>query len=303
MSIFMKRKDGTTTPYRNAEFIPAYLFIPEEIIQKCPQEIKRLPRQVGRFFRDWNTIEIIESDLFLELIIDAYASMVWPYMGVGGSMERFSGYEPAWIFAHSPAYWIQGLMDAGVMPTAEELGNLSPETYVDFVSLEAASALLSFIVPLTMEKHDMPEIIEVAREFRCFEDFDTRNSNQKTDFYRRWYHTRSIHAELSLEQLLHPDSEEDEDGKKKERDLPDPRVDVDEEVVAAVDADRFLAGLSEKDRQILLLRLSGHTLEEIADKLGYKNHSGVLKRIRKIGNAYEKYAGIDLGFRQQKITA
>ena len=40
MPILMKRKDGTITPYRNAEFIPAYLFIPEEIIQKCPQEIK-----------------------------------------------------------------------------------------------------------------------------------------------------------------------------------------------------------------------------------------------------------------------
>ena len=116
MPILMKRKDGTITPYRNAEFIPAYLFIPEEIIQKCPQEIKRLPRQVGRFFRDWSVIEIIESDLFVELIIDAYAYMVWPYMGVGGSMERFSGYEPAWIFAHSPAYWIQGLMDAGIFP-------------------------------------------------------------------------------------------------------------------------------------------------------------------------------------------
>ena len=85
--------------------------------------------------------------------------------------------------------------------------------------------------------------------------------------------------------------------------MPDPRVDVDEEVVANVDADRFLAGLSEKDRRILLLRLSGHTLEEIAEKLGYKNHSGVLKRIRKIGNAYEKYAGINLGFEQQKISA
>jgi len=303
MSIFMKRKDGTITPYRNAEFIPAYLFIPEEIIQKCPQEINRLPRQVGDFFRDWSVIEIIESDPFLELIIDAYAYMVWPYMGVGGSMERFSGYEPAWIFAHSPAYWVQGLMDAGVMPTAEELGSLSPETYVGFVSLEAASALFSFIVPLTMEKHDMPEIIEVAQEFRCFEAFDTRHSNQKTDFYRRWYHTRPIHAELSLEQLLHPDSEEDEDGKKRERDLPDPRVDVDEEVAAAVDTDRFLAGLSEKDRAILNLRLSGHTLEEIAAELGYKNHSGVLKRIRKIGKAYEKYAGIELGFEQQKFTA
>ena len=172
--ILMKRKDGTITPYRNAEFIPAYLFIPEEIIQKCPQELKRLPRQVGRFFRDWNTIEIIESDLFLELIIDAYAYMVWPYMDVGGSMERFSGYEPAWIFAHSPGYWIQGLMDAGVMPTAEELGSLSPEIYVDYVSLEAASALLSFIVPLTMEKNDIRDLLEGSgasnKKLKTFED-------------------------------------------------------------------------------------------------------------------------------------
>lgn len=48
--------------------------------------------------------------------------------------------------------------------------------------------------------------------------------------------------------------------------------------------------------QILELRMSGDTLEEIAENLGYKNHSGVLKRIRKIGQAYEAYAGVDYGF-------
>ena len=45
-----------------------------------------------------------------------------------------------------------------------------------------------------------------------------------------------------------------------------------------------------------------HTLEEIAEKLGYKNHSGVLKRIRKIGLAYEKFTGADYGFENRKIT-
>ena len=43
------------------------------------------------------------------------------------------------------------------------------------------------------------------------------------------------------------------------------------------------------------------TLEEIAEKLGYKNHSGVLKRIRKIGQAYEAYTGVDYGFERGKI--
>ena len=40
----------------------------------------------------------------------------------------------------------------------------------------------------------------------------------------------------------------------------------------------------------------------IAEKLGYKNHSGVLKRIRKIGQAYEAYTGVDYGFESGKIV-
>ena len=54
--------------------------------------------------------------------------------------------------------------------------------------------------------------------------------------------------------------------------------------------------------QILDLRMSGGTLDEIAEKLGYKNHSGVLKRIRKIGQAYEAYTGVDYGFKNGKIV-
>lgn len=48
--------------------------------------------------------------------------------------------------------------------------------------------------------------------------------------------------------------------------------------------------------------MSGDTLEEIAEKLGYKNHSGVLKRIRKIGQAYEAYTGVDYGFESGKSS-
>ena len=62
-----------------------------------------------------------------------------------------------------------------------------------------------------------------------------------------------------------------------------------------------LKTLSEKDMAILQMRMEGKTLEEIAKKLGYKNHSGVLKRIRKIGLAYEKFTGVDYGFENRKI--
>ena len=66
--------------------------------------------------------------------------------------------------------------------------------------------------------------------------------------------------------------------------------------------EQFNATPSAKDMQILELRMNGDTLEEIAEKLGYKNHSGVLKRIRKIGQAYEAYTGVDYGFENDKIT-
>lgn len=58
---------------------------------------------------------------------------------------------------------------------------------------------------------------------------------------------------------------------------------VEETAVAQTLVDQFKATLSEKDMKILKMRMNGYTLDEISEKLGCKNHSGVLKRIRKIG--------------------
>ena len=42
--------------------------------------------------------------------------------------------------------------------------------------------------------------------------------------------------------------------------------------------------------------LQKKTYEEIASEVGYKTHSAVLKRIKKIGEEYQKFSGDDLGF-------
>jgi DNA-binding NarL/FixJ family response regulator len=60
-------------------------------------------------------------------------------------------------------------------------------------------------------------------------------------------------------------------------------------VVAEDFCQRFKARLSEKDMRILELRAEGFTYEKIAKKMGYKNHSGVIKRIRSITKAFSKY--------------
>jgi len=41
--------------------------------------------------------------------------------------------------------------------------------------------------------------------------------------------------------------------------------------------------------KILELRVEGFTHAEIADKLGYKNHSGVIKRMQSITREFVKY--------------
>ena len=63
-----------------------------------------------------------------------------------------------------------------------------------------------------------------------------------------------------------------------------------------VDVDRFLSTIEDKDKQILQMRAEGYTTQEIADRLGYKTHSAVVKRIKKLGKAYQEFSGLNFGF-------
>lgn len=103
---------------------------------------------------------------------------------------------------------------------------------------------LRHIVPNVMKKHRMDEIIQVAREYPCFEDFDFRKSNQKTDFIRKWYHTRTRHPMISLEEFQ--EAYADAHG-GQEYEEPDPSQNVEETAVAQALVDQFKATLSEKD--------------------------------------------------------
>ena len=213
-------------------------------------------------------------------------------------MEIYSGYDPAWIFAHSPGYWVQELINEGIVPTVNNLFQNCNEEF-GYVTEEELDVYLQYIVPRVMKKHNMNAAIQTAEEFRCFEDFDFRNSRQKTDFYRKWYHTRTKHPIVSLEEFKE-NYAESHNG--QEWDEYDGRQDFEEAVLSEILVEQFKATLSEKDMAILQMRMEGKTLEDIANKLGYKNHSGVLKRIRKIGLAYENFTGVDYGFEKRKIT-
>lgn len=102
MPLKLKRRDGSVTPFRNAEYIPFYYLIPKSILQKCGAELNAVPRNPRLIFSSREACEFIENDLFLLLIIDAAAYLVWPHMGFKEYMEIYSGYDPAWKLAHYP---------------------------------------------------------------------------------------------------------------------------------------------------------------------------------------------------------
>lgn len=297
--LHITRLNGSHSPYRNSEYIPLFYIFPKEMLETAGKEFLKIPRNPYPLFYDRELISFVESDLFLNFIIDATAYIVWPFMGLGAAREIYSGYEPSWRFAHASQYWLEGFIDEGIILSVDKLYQhcqKEPSVAFPYYSFDMLEPYINHTVKTVMAKYDMYEIIDVAKEYRCFEDFDYRTSNQKIDFIRSWYHTRTKHPMTSLDAHIE-DYAENNNG--MQWDVIDEAFDLEESVISEVDVAAFMKTLSEKDKQILELRMKGMTYEEIAKEVGYKNHSGVIKRITKIGEAYQKFADVDFGFGEE----
>ena len=66
-------------------------------------------------------LENVESDIFMNGLINCVAYMVWPYLNVSPKMEVYSNHDPAWIIAYSLPIWIRGFIDYDGMWDAREL--------------------------------------------------------------------------------------------------------------------------------------------------------------------------------------
>jgi len=294
--LHITRLDGSISPYRNSEFIPLFYVFPKNMLRAAGKIFLEVPRKPVYLFGDRKWIDFVESDLFLEFIIDATAFIVRQFMGSDAAKEIYSGYEPSWILAHATQYWVEGLTEERIILPVNELAQLckkEPSVEYPFYSEEDIEIYIQYAVRHVIAKHNMYEIIDIAKEFRCHEDFAKCNSNQKIDFFRKWYHTRSAHPIVSLER------EKKKYAKRNDGQwlaLGNTNAMTEEQMISEVMVKQFMESLSEKDRKILNMRMEGYTQKEIAQTLGYSNHSGVQKRITKIGLAYQEFTKDDLGF-------
>lgn len=160
---------------------------------------------------------------------------------------------------------------------------LPPDYEIPFCDPEDVRQVMKQVVEQTIEEQGWGPMLEVIRDVPCEEDFENWDTNVRKDFLRKWYHTRSKRVQIvSLEECM-----EDEDSNIHS--LPDPKGDFMEQVESEDFCQRFKATLSQKDMAILELRVERYTLEEIADRLGYKTHSAVVKRMEAIKKRFLRY--------------
>ena len=229
---------------------------------------------------EWGAV--IQSDAFLSEIVDAVAALVFPFFGFGGWIEHYTGYFPVWQLSILLPYWAKGI-ERETGWGLQSLFDLPPDFVIPFFEPEDVKAVIGKVVKQTIEEQGWQPILDTVREMPCDEDFMLWDTNVRKDFLRKWYHTRSKRVQtVSLEESM-----ESEDSGI--RSIPDPAGDFTAHVESEDFCQRFKATLSEKDMAILELRAEGYGYKEIADKLGYKNHSGVIKRIETIKERFIRY--------------
>ena len=266
----------------NLLYLPLMYFLPEDIILRCPT-LRRLPRKVREVIYSAENISVVESDQFLAEIMEAGTALIFPHFGFGGWKEHYTGYCPVYQLSYYIFNPICKLLGAETGWNIQALMNVPSDQEIPFFQPEYIKAVMASLVKCAIEEHDLQPILKVVREMPCDEDFERWDTNVRKDFIRKWYHTRSKRVKMvSLEEYM-------EDEESSIHAIEDTSGGFEDNVIAEDFCERFKATLSKKDMEILELRVEGRTYEEIARRLGYKNHSGVLKRMNAVKKAFVEY--------------
>ena len=269
-------------PYdSNIRYLPLIYFLPESMIAKFPL-LRALPRKVREIMYSVEMVSMMESDACLKEIMDAVASMTFPHFGFGGWKEHYTGYCPVWQLSYALPIWAK-LLETEIGWNLQALMNIPSVESVPLFEPDYINEVMERVVKRAIAEGGWQPILDVVREMPCDEDFENWDTNIRKDFLRKWYHTRSKRVQmLSLEACV-------EDEEHGIHEIAADSCDVAENVASQDFCQRFKERLSEKDMKILEMRVEGFTYEEIATKLGYKTHSGVIKRMQAITKTFLQY--------------
>lgn len=139
--------------------------------------------------------------------------------------------------------------------------------------------MLHTAMGMTMDVMDYDKLVQVMKDIPTEEDFSGRQSRPRIDFFRKWNHSRTKTQIESLDAIAE---------KSEDNELPfSSKDDVEAEAVGNIRIREFWMSLSDADKKLLELKMSGMTTQEIANELGLKTHSAVIKRLQKLKKKYK----------------
>lgn len=177
-----------------------------------------------------------------------------------------------------------GLETVKAVMTGQETENPQALTEDDIAKVDR---FVDNAMDTLMNTVDYDNLVQVCREFGTPEDFsDIKTNYPRNEFEEKYNHTKAktkvTFSTLAADYAM--------DVERINGYSPEELA-----VSSALVAD-FYAELDEIDLAILKLKIEGKTLEEIADILGFKTHSAVQKRMKRI---QQQYLDFDPDFRKE----
>lgn len=137
------------------------------------------------------------------------------------------------------------------------------------------SAVNTELINVLMQGQQFPALNNIAHKHLTHEDFDDKRNPDSINFYKQW--TR---CDTFVREMLSLDDETL---------TLDIRTSIEPDLITQALFDEFCETLNDTDRTILRMRMDKFTYTQIAEVLGYKNHSAVHKRAKKIADRWTEF--------------
>lgn len=284
------------TRSRYFEYAPLLHLLPKRVLDMFG--LPTLRSGQWPFLGDFAGIDDFLPADFATRLARAWASTVWPHLISGSKIKAFSADDPIRLLAHNLDFWVPAVtatiqnrlrdfpeVDKGKAPRPVTLvdgsvlagavaGNPRMGGPVWFGEDDARDAVVE-----TVESADqtgrLRGILDAVRSHRIEDDFSPHWSHAREDFERK-LHGKRRKVKVKFVELTDTI----------------PVQGPESEILGDLVTNDFLALLSAQNHEIVVLLNSGVTKKtEIADILGYANHSAISKRLAQIRRAAEGFFG------------
>lgn len=277
----------------NLFWLTLFYALPQELVEKRA-DYMNLPRNIHQVLASDECRKLIQTDTFLELVLDCYAWAAWQffqvpkqdgsYQDIPGDWKHYSGDFPLWRLSYEIIRHFRNKFETEMEWSFQCLFLMDKDDELPWLSYRHFGNLVGNLTDLIVKEQNWQPMIDEVWNNRQVNDYSGKNVN-KRDFMRSWMHSRTA-QHISIEEVL-------ETGVKLDGEMlfeiADPREEFENKVLSELHMEQFKGGLKEQDKQILQMRYEGYSLKEIAAKVGFKTPSAVGKHIEKIAGAYEDF--------------